>query len=394
MLVNTLAIIPARGGSKGVPRKNLRYLCGMPLVAWSIEAARRSTAVTRVVVSTDDHEISTVARRYGAEVVMRPPELASDTATSESALLHVLEHLRRAESYSPDLVVFLQCTSPLTLPEDIDGTVGTLIQHQADTCLSVVPFHHFLWSADSPEGATGINHDKSVRLRRQDMQPQYLETGAIYVMRTEGFLKTKHRFFGKTVIYTMPKERHVDIDDPVDFRIAELLLREHMEREQVKLLPSPVEALVLDFDGVFTDNHVIVYENGMEAVVCSRSDGMGIAALRNLNIPVIVISTERNPVVDARCRKLGVPVIQGVDAKLAALRDWAGRHHIDLRNVVYVGNDVNDIACMQAVGCGIAVRDCHPDVSPYARIVLSSSGGDGAIREVVDLISKSMKGER
>lgn len=222
--MKVLAIIPARGGSKGVPRKNVRLLAGKPLVAWTIEAARKTKSIDRVVVSTDDPEIEAVSKEYGAQVISRPAELATDTASSESALLHALDHLAKTEGYEPDILVFLQCTAPLTLPEDIDGTIQALLDEEADCALAVTPFHGFLWRRDEGEGAVGINHDKTVRQMRQDLEPQYLETGAVYVMRTEGFKKAQHRFFGRVAMYVIPRERSLDIDEPVDFLTAEKLM--------------------------------------------------------------------------------------------------------------------------------------------------------------------------
>lgn len=224
MKPSILAIIPARGGSKGIPRKNVLNLCGKPLIVWNIEAALGAQSVDRVVVSTDDLEIADISRSAGAEVVIRPEEISGDSASSESALLHVLEQLQVQQSYSPDLVVFLQCTSPLTLPEDIDGTVDALVNQDANTALAATDFHYFLWKREGAD-VIGINHDKRVRLRRQDREPEYLETGAVYVMRTEGFLQARHRFFGKTAMHVMPADRCHEIDDPVDFQVAEVLMR-------------------------------------------------------------------------------------------------------------------------------------------------------------------------
>ena len=144
------AVIPARGGSKGILRKNLLMLAGKPLVAHSIEAARMSHHVNRIFVSTDDPEIAAVSQQYGAEVVWRPEDISGDLASSEEALLQVLEHLRQVEEYVPELVVFLQCTASLTLAEDIDGTVEALYDAEADSALAVVPFHYFLWRQEVP----------------------------------------------------------------------------------------------------------------------------------------------------------------------------------------------------------------------------------------------------
>lgn len=386
-----LAIIPARGGSKGIPRKNIRILNGKPLLAYSIEQALQTPAITRVVVSTDDPEIAAVAQQYGAEVVWRPAEISGDTASSESALLHVLDHLAQTEGYEPELVVFLQCTAPLTLAEDISGTIQALLDQKADTAVAVVPFHYFVWKLDSEGNAIGINHDKHKRLLRQQQDPQYLEAGAVYVMRTHGFRQARHRFFGKTALYVMPAERRLEIDELVDFKVAEVLLAERQRSERLRVLPCPVSALVLDFDGVFTDNRVIVGEDGREAVVCDRSDGLGIAQLKRSGIPILVLSTERNPVVQQRCNKVGIECVQGLDDKLTGLREWADHRYLSLAQMVYVGNDTNDVECMKAVGCGVAVADAYPSARAVARFTLSSPGGHGAIREIADLIVTRMK---
>ncbi|RZF61190.1 acylneuraminate cytidylyltransferase [Sphingomonas populi] len=381
--MQTLAIIPARGGSKGIPRKNVLPLGGTPLIAHTIYAACAASRVSRVVVSTDDDEIASVALHHGAEVVRRPAELATDTASSEAALLHTLDVLRADEGYEPDLLVFLQCTSPLTAPEDIDGTIAALIDAHADSALAVTTFHYFLWAEDEA-GAHGINHDKSVRLMRQQRTPEYLETGAVYVMKTAGFRAARHRFFGKTVLFDTPVERRLEIDEPEDFRIAE----ERIARLTARApgLPTRVSALVMDFDGVLTDDRVFVSESGEESVVCSRRDGMGIERLRAAGLPMLVISKETNPVVAARCRKLRLPYHHGIEGKLAVLQTWLAENAIDPAGTVYVGNDVNDLECMAAVGCAVAPQDAHPRALAAAALVLDADGGRGAIRLLADLL--------
>ncbi len=390
-MLNILAVIPARGGSKGIPRKNVRLLAGKPLIAHTIEQAQLARSVNRVVVSTDDPEIASVAQKFGAEVVWRPPEISGDDAPSEAALLHALEYLEQTEGYQPDILVFLQCTAPLTLAEDIEGTIRVLLEEDADTALAVTPFHRFLWRKDEKGDAVGINHDKRHRPLRQEMEPQYLETGAVYVMRVEGFKKAKHRFFGKTALYVMPPERCWEIDEPVDLLIAEVLLREQQRKQKLQLLPRPVSALVLDFDGVMTDNRVVVFEDGREGVLVNRSDGWGIARLKQTGIPILVLSSEENPVVQARCRKLGIEFRQGVQDKLGALKEWTKSRNIDPVHVVYVGNDENDIPCLQWVGCGVVVNDAHPKAKQAACLILDNPGGQGAVREIADLILTLME---
>lgn len=380
-----LAIIPARGGSKGVPRKNVRLVCGQPLIAWTIQAAKAARSVERVVVSTDDGEIAAVASQFGADVVRRPAEISGDTASSELALLHAVETIESQQGTVPPLLAFLQCTSPLTLADDVDGTVRALIEGNADSALTVAPFFHFIWRSD--EGNTiGVNHDKRIRPMRQARKAEFLETGAVYVMKTDGFRAARHRFFGRTVTHVVPSERSLEIDQEHDLLIAETFLRTRLECRRQSLLPRNTQAVIFDFDGVFTDNGVWVDQDGREGVVCRRDDGMGIQRLKRLGIPMLVLSTECNPVVSARARKLGIECVQGCGDKRAALAQWLDRHNIPAEDVVYLGNDINDLGCLTWVGCPVVVADAYPEAKRAARIVLHNPGGRGAVRELCDLI--------
>ena len=391
-VVRCCAVIPARGGSKGIAGKNLRMLAGMPMLAHTIVAAHASKRVGLVVVSTDDPSIAEVATRYGAAVVWRPAELASDSASSEAALLHALDS-PQLTAFAPEVLAFVQCTSPLTLGEDIDGTIDRLLAQQADSALAVTRFHYFLWR-NSAEGVAGVNHDPRVRLRRQDREPEFLETGAVYAMRVAGFRKARHRFFGKTVCYEIPEQRVCEIDELSDLDLAELRLRSRAREQLRQLLPRPVEALVMDFDGVLTDNLVHVAQDGTETVGCSRGDGLGLELLRKRGLPMLVLSKEQNPVVQARCRKLQLPCENGVEAKLPALRAFCDRAGVQLARTVYVGNDVNDLECLAAAGCGVAVADAHPEAKRHAKLILQADGGRGAVRELCDLILDQLHKEQ
>ena len=220
-----LAIIPARGGSKAVPKKNIRALDGKPLLYYSIDNCKKSKFVNRIVVSTDDNEISKISAKYDAEIVMRPEKISGDSADSETALLHVLNHLKHEENYEPDYTVFIQCTSPLIIPEDIDNTIRKLLDCDADMVHTVTPFHGFIWEKNSSDKMIGVNHDFTKRLRRQDLPLQYQETGAVYAMKTEGFLKEKNRFFGEIATHIIPVYRSLEINDFYEFQIAEFLIR-------------------------------------------------------------------------------------------------------------------------------------------------------------------------
>ena len=217
-----LAIIPARGGSKGIHRKNLKLLNGKPLVSYSIDSAKNSKCINRIIVSTDDEEISKVSIKFGAEVILRPKKLSGDKAASEQALLHALDYLAKQENYKPDYIIFMQCTTPLITGEDIDETYAELITNNADVSHIVTPFHGFVWKLNKDKAGVGINHDIRKRLRRQDLEKQYLETGALYVMNAEGFIRERNRFFGKITFHSIPLERSIEIDNMIDFKLAEL----------------------------------------------------------------------------------------------------------------------------------------------------------------------------
>ena len=146
-----------------------------------------------------------------------------------------------------------------------------------------------------------------------------------------------------------------------------------------------IKAIAFDFDGVFTDNRVYVTQTGEEAVVCDRSDGMGISMLRKAGIPLIIISTEKNPVVSVRAAKLNIDVLQGIENKLPVLNQWAAENQLSIGQVAFIGNDINDVDCLNAAGVGIAVADAYPVAVDAADFVLSKKGGQGAVREIADL---------
>lgn len=212
---HVIAIIPARGGSKRIPGKNLLPFKGKPLLAHSIEDALGSRYVERAVVTTDDPEIQRVAMEFGAEVIERPPELATDAATSESALLHALDELERESGYVPDLVVFLQCTSPARDPEDIDGAVEELMRAKADSLLSVCRFERYLWGVFDGQPRP-INYDYQQRWRDQDFPPQFMENGSIYVFRPRVLREFKNRLGGRIALFEMSSDKSFQIDRPED----------------------------------------------------------------------------------------------------------------------------------------------------------------------------------
>ena len=380
-----IAIIPARGGSKGIPHKNIRPVGGVPLVARSIRAALASTAVSCVYVSTDDPEIAQVATSYGAKVIMRPATISGDAASSEDALLHALDTLETCGCV-PETLVFLQCTSPFTTPEAIDSVVAALDNPSYAMAFSAVEDHGFLWGISSDGSGHGINHNHTLpRKRRQELPKQLRETGAVYVMRVKAFKQHKNRFCGpaKPVELSLPL---FEIDTPEDLLLVEALLASSSVGDTKTKPPKGIKVLVTDFDGVHTDDCVYLNQNGEESVKCSRSDGMGIEMLRKAGIAVLILSKESNPVVSARAKKLGIPVIQQCEAKKPTLEKWLTEQGLTPQQLAYMGNDLNDLECLNMAAWACCPADARPEVKAVAHYVTEKNGGHGAVREVADCL--------
>lgn len=376
--MRVIAVIPARGGSKGIPGKNLRRVGGVPLLVRAIESALASVHIDRVLVSTDDPGIASVAHAAGADVIDRPSALSGDEARSEDALLHALESLPEPA----DVLVFVQATSPFIDPVALDSAIERVQHGVEDVVFAAVPTFEFLWTATGD----GVNHDPTVRPRRQDREPHFRETGAFYVLDARGFRSAGHRFFGRVGVALVDPVTSIEIDDLHELRVANAL---------APLLETPanvdVDAVITDFDGVHTDDTVLVDSQGGEQVRTSRSDGMGVRLLRESGIPVLILSTETNPVVTARARKLQVEVEQGLTDKATALVTWAERNHVALERIAYLGNDLNDLGCLAIVGWPVAVPGSPPEVLAAARLVLTRPGGHGAVRELADLVLRSSR---
>lgn len=218
-----LAVIPARGGSKRLPRKNLLPLGGKPLIGWTIEAALQSRYIDRIVVTSDDPEILAIARDYGVEALKRPDELATDTAETFEAVEHAVQH-----SPKSDFVVLLQPTSPLRKAHHIDEALEKAVAQNADAVVSVCETDHSpLWSNTLPENGSmeRFLRDEVRNKRSQDLEKYYRINGAVYVCKTAPLLEQKSFFLNANIYaYPMDRESSVDIDEEIDFKIAGLYL--------------------------------------------------------------------------------------------------------------------------------------------------------------------------
>jgi YrbI family 3-deoxy-D-manno-octulosonate 8-phosphate phosphatase len=399
--LEVLAIIPARGGSKGIPHKNIRNFCGYPLLAYSIAAAQQAQSVTRTLVSTDDEAIAAVAREYGAEApFLRPGEFAQDNTLDLPVFQHALSWLAEHEGYHPDLVVQLRPTSPIRPTDCIDRAVQIMIDHpEADSVRGVVPAGqnpHKMWRIGPDGSMQALLHvdgiEEPYNAPRQALPQIYWQTGHIDVIRPQT-LMFKNSMSGDNIQSLLIDPRYtVDIDNLSDWARYEWLASQGdldmvFPGRKRRPLPQRVELVVMDFDGVLTDNRVWVGESGHEMVAAYRSDSLGMRVLhQRTGIQLLVLSMEVNPVVSARCNKMGIPCVQGIEDKPARLAQIMSEMRMAPENVIYVGNDINDTPCFPIVGCAVAPCDAQPEALRQADLVLSQAGGHGAVRELCDLL--------
>ena len=402
--MTTLAVIPARGGSKGVPAKNLA-----PVAAcrWSRAPCARASAarlVTDVVVSTDDADIAAAARAAGAEVVLRPAAIAGDTATSEAAVLHAMDAHEAMHGAPVDVVLLVQCTSPFLTREDIEGSRPRSSRAARTRAVTVAPFHGFVWREDESDagqavigaqrvgGSTavlvdtaaargyGVNHDASFRPRRQDRPQDFLETGAAYAMSATGFREAGHRFFGRTALVRTDPARVLESTTrttwpgPARSRRSSTLPRcpratPSTPSSWTSTAPRPTTAS--------TSTRTAARRSPCTAATASASRRCARPGLE-----LLILSTEQNPVVAARGRKLEIPVLHGIDRKDLALKQWCDERGIAPERVLYVGNDVNDLRASHLVGWPVAVARPTTPYVPRRAPSPPPRGGEGAIREI------------
>jgi N-acylneuraminate cytidylyltransferase len=401
-MTETLALIPARGGSKGIPRKNIRSFAGYPLIAWSIAAAKQSALVTRVIVSTDDEVIAAVAREWGAETpFLRPVELAQDKTTDLPVFEHALKWLEDVEGYRPEIVVQLRPTSPLRPNDMVDDAIRILLDHADADCVRGVvpaaqnPFKMWRFHGEDKPLNPLLEVDgipEPYNAPRQILPPVYWQTGHIDAIRRTTI--TGKKSLTGDVIYPLvidPKYT-VDIDTLADWAKYEAVIYGGLDvvspGKSRRRMPEIVQMIICDFDGVVTDNLVLTDENGRETVSASRSDSMHIKTLREKGVEVMILSSEPNPVVKARADKMGVEAIHGIGMqdKGRVMREVLEQKKVKAENVIYIGNDLNDLPCFEIAGWSVAVADAYPEVIRAADFVLTKNGGHGAVRELCELV--------
>ncbi|GHU94235.1 acylneuraminate cytidylyltransferase [Clostridia bacterium] len=376
----TVAFIPARGGSKSIPLKNIKLIAGKPLIYWTAKAASDCELIDRVHIATDSREITETVEKLQipkVSLVGRSAESATDTASTEAAMLEF------AEQHEFDDIVLIQATSPLLTAEDLNG--GLELYKSADSVLSVARQKRFHWKINADGVASPTNYDYFNRPRRQDFNGALTENGAFYITSRERLLKTKCRLSGKIKAYEMSEDALVEIDEPSDWAIVERLLQKR------RVIPE-IKVFLTDCDGCLTDGGMYYTENGDEMKRFNTKDGMGLRLLKDAGIITGIITGESRDLLKRRAKKLGVDISRlGVEDKLSVLREICKEYGVNLENIAYVGDDVNDLEIMSAVGFPCSVADGQDKAKNKAMYVSTRKGGDGAVREIVDFILENRR---
>lgn len=384
-----VAFIPVRGGSKSIPLKNIKPINGKPLVYWVIDAAVTCNSIDKVYVSTDSLEIQKAVEEYKLLnpqsdkllCIDRAPHTATDTASTESAMLDFADH------YDFEHIILIQATSPLLTSKHLDEAIASYETDGNDSLLSVVRQKRFIWE-NTPEGGRPVNYDYLNRPRRQEFDGYFNENGAFYITKKNLLLKSSCRISGSIGLYEMEEETYFEIDEPSDWMIIENLMSRTAKKDNKN--SKPIKLFVTDCDGCLTDNGMYYSENGDELKKFSTLDGLGFGLLHGAGIASAIITGEDTQLVKRRAEKLKIQHLHmGIKDKLPVLKEIINELGITLDEVAYVGDDINDIEVMKHVGLSFSVPNARIEAKQVADIVVSTKGGEGAVREAIEYVLQS-----
>ena len=384
-----VAFIPVRGGSKSIPLKNIKPISGKPLVYWTVKAACACKYIDKVFVATDSDKIKETVEGFKtgieadlfskAEVIGRSAESASDTASTEFAMLEF------AGNYEFDNIVLVQATSPLLQASDLDHGFEAFKSQGTDSVLSVVRQKRFHWGNDEDGYAHPTNYDVFHRPRRQEFEGYLVENGAFYISSKADLIKHRNRVSGNIKTVEMNEDTFFEIDEPSDWVIIEALMKKNGITAPQEI--PEIKMLLTDCDGCLTDGGMYYSEHGDELKKFNTRDGMGFALLRERGIITGIITSENVELNRRRAEKLKLDILEsGCKDKLSAIKRLCEERGVSLQNVCYIGDDINDIDAIQAAGYGCCPSDATEEVKQISDYVTTANGGEGVIREVVNRI--------
>jgi len=375
-----VAFIPVRGGSKSIPMKNVKPMAGKPLVFWAVKAASECSAIDKVYVSTDSIAIREIVAAFkfpNVFIIDRSEASASDVASTELSMLEF------TNEFEFDNIALIQATSPLVTSTDLHNGFDMLACVDVNSVLSVVRQKRFIWSDCGSEFAEPQNYDYQNRPRRQDFDGFLVENGAFYITSRDLLIKNKCRLSGNIKTVEMVPESYTELDMPEDWTVVESLL---LSRGSNIIVPK-IRMFLADCDGTLTDGGMYYSSSGEEMKKFNTRDGAGLRMLKENGIITGIITGEESDIVRQRAAKIDVDVLlMDVVDKIEAIHGLCKKYNVNMENVAYIGDDLNDLAAIRAVGFGICVKDAVNDVRNAADYVTNSLGGNGAVREAANLI--------
>ena len=402
-----VAFIPVRGGSKSIPLKNIKEIHGRPLVYWTVAAACDCRAIDKVYVSTDSKDIKLCVEKFCSEdydrfakvnIIDRSPETATDTASTESAMIEF------AKKHRFDNIALVQATSPMLTGEDLDNGFNAFSAPGTDSVISVVPQKRFIWGVDNEGNAKPQNYDFTKRPRRQEFEEYYVENGAFYITSRKDLLASACRLNGNVRISLMSEDTYYEIDEPSDWTVTEALMKKRdlvaagkdnagdeakkdSEEKPEKEQKIKYKMFLTDCDGCMTDAGMYYSEKGDELKKFNTRDGVAFRLLREKGIITGVITGEDVALNKRRCEKLKIDVLaQGCEDKVSCINRLCATYKIKPEEVVYIGDDLPDVDAVGFVGLGCCPADGSEAVKAVAKYVTKAKGGEGVIREVAEMI--------
>lgn len=379
-----VAFIPVRAGSKGIPQKNIKLFLGKPLVFWTLSELEKTKSIDKIILATDCLKIMNVVESFNfkkVQIFHRSSDNASDTSSTESV---ILEYLDRQELEKDDNFMLVQATSPLTTTKNYKESLELFLNGGYDSILSCARVKRFFWN----EQGKSINYDFNKRPRRQDFAGTLMENGALYISKVKNIFNHKNRISGIIGVYEMPEYTSIEIDEEEDWIIAESLMRKYILKNNSP--NSKIKLFVSDVDGVMTDAGMYYSENGDELKKFNTHDGMAFQILRDKGVKTAIITSENTNIVNRRAKKLKVDFLfQGKKQKdkLDTIIKICLDEGIELKNVAYIGDDINCFDLLSNVGYAACPSDALDRIKSIPEInILEKKGGKGVVREFVSKI--------
>lgn len=379
-----IGFVPLRCGSKSIRFKNIKEFCGKPLCFWNLQALQESL-IDEIVVATDCEEIGQVVRSFGfnkIRIYKRDPKNAEDSSSTEEAMLEFIAHSHYKDN---DVFMLIQATSPLTQSFDFNNGLNLFEDSKFDSVLSCVRTKRFFWDMN----AKALNYDIKKRMRRQDFRGLFMENGAFYINTFGNIKKFKNRLCGKVGIVEMEEYKGIEVDEPLDFEIAQILMQRFQSR-RVSVNFTEIKLFASDVDGTLTDGGMYYFDNGIEAKRFSTIDGFGFEVLKKRGVKTALLSGENTELVKNRAKKLQIDYVYlglSAEQKLQVLEQICAKENIELSQVAYIGDDINCAYALEKVGVKACPKNAHKKIKEIPNIIhLQKRGGFGAVREFIDLI--------